>query len=288
MADPTEDPAPAALPAIPPVPASDTVAAPVQADPASSAAAVAPAADSQPAAGAESPKPVEPAKPEASVAEPTLLEKFDAEKAKGAEAAKPGDPDKPVETAPAPELPKLDYFKDVKIPETIRLDDAQRGDVTAALDALRGGKTAEGVQKLFDLHDKTMQAYAEQLSRDQWATFNETRKVWRTQVMADPVLGGAGHNTAMGAIARMRDLAVSDAKAGTKEYEAQRAQFDEMLRVTGAGDHPAFLRFVHNFARFFDEPALPPEGARPPPNPGHPAGESRKARMYPSMNGQRT
>jgi hypothetical protein len=295
MAEPKEEPAAPAAPAASPI---AEPAVPAQADQAAAIPAPAVEIVAPAAAGAE------PAKPDAPASEPTLLENFDTEKAKaepkpGAQAAeakvdaKPGD-EKPAEIKPgeksteaAPALPAVDYFKDVKIPETIKVDDAQRAGVTGALDALRSGKVSEGVQQLFDLHEKTMQAYAKDLQRQQWVAFNETRKGWRTEVMADPVLGGAGHNTAMGAIARMRDLAVSDQKPGTPEYEAQRKEFETFLRVTGAGDHPAFLRMLHNFGRYFDEPPLPPEGARPPPNPGRPAGENRRARMYPSMQNGR-
>lgn len=296
MAEPKEEPAAPAAPAASPIPEP---AAPVLPDAAISAPAVEVAS---PAAGAA---PVE-AKPDIPAAEPTLLETFDAEKAKAAEPkpgekpaeakveAKPGE-EKPAEVKPgekpaevAPALPAVDYFKDVKFPETIKADDAQKAGVAKALDNLRAGKTTEGVQDLINLHEKTMQAYADDLRRQQWTAFNDTRKGWRTEVMADPILGGAGHNTAMGAIARMRDMAVSDEKPGTPQYEAQRKEFESFLRVTGAGDHPAFLRMLHNFGRYFDEPPLPPEGARPPPNPGRPAGENRRSRMYPSMqNGQR-
>ena len=127
------------------------------------------------AAGAE---PI--AKPEAAPAsEPTLLETFDAEKAKPVELkpgekpleAKPGEAkveakpgEKPAEAAPA--LPAVDYFKDVKIPETIKVDDTQRADVTKALDSIRSGNSVEGVQQLFTLHEKTMKDYAAQLQRD--------------------------------------------------------------------------------------------------------------------------
>ncbi len=296
-----EQPAPAATPASAPAP-SPEIAAPVQADLA--AATTAPAAELPPsAAGAEPP-----AKPEEPAREPTLLEQFDAKKAeeskpaekpaeKPADVAKPDDsgkkpeetgkiPDaaKPVEAAPVVEPVAVDYFKDVKIPETIALADNERKDVTGALDLLRSGKTSEGVQKLFDLHAQTMSQYAEGLRKEQWDTFNDTRKNWVTRVKADPILGGAGHQTAMGTIARMRDLALSSDKPGTEAYTAHKKEFDEFLAVTGAGDHPAFLRMLHNFGRYFDEPALPPDNPRPPSSgPGRPAGESRKARMYPSM-----
>ena len=63
--------------------------------------------------------------------------------------------------------------------------------------------------------------------------------------LADDEIGGPGHQTAMAAIARVRDYGVP---------EKDRQSFDQMLRVTGAGDHPAFLRMMHNLARWVDEP----------------------------------
>ena len=295
MADPVDDQSaqPAAAPASIPSTETQASAAPVIAD--QVAATSAPAVDTSPAAGAE-PSPA----PAATEPEPTLLEKFDAEKAKTAEGekkpdatieAKPADA-KPAETVKAPDAKPveaakpepIDYFKDVTIPETIKVDDAQRGDVTKALDSIRAGKVSDGVQQLFALHETTMKDYAEQLRRDQWTAFNKTNQDWKNAVMGDPVLGGAGHNTAMGAIARMRDLAVSDAKPGSDEYKADVKEFETFLRVTGAGNHPAFLRMLHNFARYFDEPPLPPEGIRPPLNIGRQPGD-RRGRMYPSMNG---
>lgn len=211
---------------------------------------------------------------ETPVVEPSLLEKFDAEKkgdpkradkpadpAKPAEAAKPGDPEKPAEASP--ELPKVEYKYD--LPETIKMDDAQKGEFTSALDKFRADP-AGGAQGLIDLHNKALQSFAEQSTANQYKVWNDTRAEWRTKVMADPELGGSGHQTAMGAIARMRDLLV-----GEKEAPA----FEDFLRATGAGDHPAFLRMLHNAARYFDEPALPPPGAKPSPNNGKPPGRGR-------------
>ena len=79
--------------------------------------------------------------------------------------------------------------------------------------------------------------------------------------MADPILGGSGHQTAMGAIARMRDRFVA---------EADRPAFETFLRVTGAGDHPQFLKLLHNVSRAYDEPALPPPNPKPTPTNGQP------------------
>lgn len=197
--------------------------------------------------------------PKPDVAEKPAEAKVDGEKpaeAKPAEEPKPGE--KPVEAKaedvkppePAP-LPAVDYK--YELPETIKLDDATRGEFHGALDGFRADPAA-GAQKLIDLHNRTMTDYAADLVRQQHQAFADTRKDWNKQVMADPEIGGSGHQTAMGAIARMRDLFVAD-----KDIPA----FDSFLRITGAGDHPEFLKMLHNAARYFDEPPLPPSDARP-------------------------
>ena len=233
---------------------------------------------------------VEPVAPAAPAAEPTLLEKFDAEQAakKPSEEpkpeVKPADPAKPVEAAKpeekkpeAPEVPAAPQpvAYEYTLPDTIKMDDALKGTFHSALDAFRADP-AKGVQGLIDLHNQTMQQFADQTYQNQVSTFNDTRRSWVTQTMADDDLGGAGHQTSMAAIARMRDLLVPESK---------REAFNQFLAVTGAGDHPEFLRLLHNAARIYDEAPMPPPGARPPPNLGKPQGRGLRG-MYKSTNGQ--
>lgn len=260
----------AASPAAAPVASPEPVAAPV-------AAAAEPAA---PAAAA----------PAAPASEPTLLEKFDAEKAKepaipeakpaGAEAkpkdggaapeAKAAEPDKPAEPA-ALEPVAYEYT----LPETIKLDDAGRAEFHTALDAFRKDPV-KGAQSLVDMHNKAMTEFAEQSYANQVKAFNETRRGWVNQVMGDEELGGAGYQTTMGAIARMRDMLVPEKHLG---------EFNDFLKVTGAGDHPAFLRMLHAAARIFDEAPMPPPGPKPPPNLGKPQGRGLRS-IYKSTQGR--
>lgn len=271
MADGTEAPAPAA--GTPQEPADGTSLPPaapaVAPEPAPAPAAPEPA----PAPPAE-PAPAEPAAPAAAAPEPTLLQKHDAEVAAAEAAAKPAEPAKPADApaakpadpaeppkpgeapaaeAAAPATPEPVEYK-YELPETIQMDDATRGSFHTALDAFRADPAA-GAQGLIDLHNQTMQQYADHLQQEQVRVWNETRKAWQTEVMADEQLGGAGFQTTMGAIARMRDLLVA---------EPHRAAFDNFLTVTGAGDHPEFLRILHNAARIYDEAPMAPPNARPP------------------------
>lgn len=243
-------------------PASEPVASVADSAPAA-APAVSPAAEA-PAAGEPKEPAKEPAKDAAKDApkeqlaseRPSLLETFDKkdaakDAAKPTEAkpadAKPVDPAKPAETP-------IEYK--YTLPETLTMDDALKGEVHSAFDAFRANP-AEGAQALIDLHAKSMQQFAEQVARDQHKVFNQTRDQWNKEIMADPVIGGAGHLTAMGAVARMRDMLVPSEMMAPRKWgdgSPRPSEFEEFLRITGAGDHRVFNRILHNAARFFDEP----------------------------------
>ena len=215
---------------------------------------------------------------------PTLLEEVTLDGKPKVEEAKPAAEEvkKPETEAKPPEAPKVaepakpeavDYFKDVKVPEAVTLKDEQRGELAGAFDALRSGDLTGGVQKLLDLHNQTMTQVVEDIRRQQYSTFNDTRKKWAGEIAADPEMGGSGFETSKRAVARMRDLLVP---------EADQKQFNEFLRVTGAGDHPAFFRMMIRAARFFDEPRMPPPNPKPPPNIGKRPGGRNAADLYPN------
>lgn len=239
------------------------------------------------------PAPVEPAAPAAPARELSILEKFDLEK-KGKTA--PSEITKPVEkseAAPAlaeppkapeatpPEAAKPDepapvdpaIYAELKLPDGFTADAEKMGTYSQLLAENR--LPAEVGQKLLDLHAQTMQDFAtkhvEQESARQHKVWNDMRADWRKQVLSDERIGGAGHQTAMGVVARMRDLGVP---------EADMPAFESMLVVTGVGDHPAFLRMLHNFGRLFDEPSMPPPNPMPPPNNGRPPGGRRMSALY--------
>jgi hypothetical protein len=293
---PNDLPIPVAVAAAAPpssVPATENAASPVHADQGEVADSAPPAGSMPQPAGGDAPSAVEAIAP--ADGEPTLLEKFDAAKTAaddkpGADAPKPSAEAKPVEEA-KPEaavepvaLEPVDYLKDVKLPETLTLDDTRRGELTAALDSFRTDPGA-GTQKLIDLHNSAMTTYADHVASEQRRVWNDTNKQWVTDVMADPVLGGAGYQTAMAAVAQVRDLGMSSAKPGSPQYEADAQQFEQFLRATGAGNHPAFLRLMHNLSRYTTEGAAI-RGQTPPKDIAL-AGGSRRERLYPNSNTQR-
>lgn len=244
-----------------------------------------PAAPNTPAAAPVEPPAASPAATDAH-SEPTLFEKVLAEKdakvvdqgqvpekpkeqpVKPGEIPKVVDSAAPTEVKPAAPvepavLPPFEpaVYSELKLPDGFEADGEKMGVLSTILGENRVG--AEVGQKLLDLHAQTMQDYAAKYAQSESArqhqVWADTRKGWQQQVKGDEQLGGAGHQTAMGAVARMRDLVVP---------EKHREAFNEMLRVTGVGDHPEFLRAFHNIARLLDEPAMPPANPQPPPNNG--------------------
>lgn len=192
-------------------------------------------------------KPVEAAKP--------------AEVAKPAEAAKSGET-KPAEGAqPVVEVAPVYEFK---LPEGIKAAPEQLSAYTEVLKT--NGIKPEIGQALLDQHTTAMQQYAEHLLAEQHRVFADTRKQWRDAVTADAQIGGSGHQTAMQAIARMRDLLVP---------ETERSEFNEFLRVTGAGDHPQFLKLLHVASRYLDEPPAPARAGEPTASNGQKPGRGR-------------
>ncbi len=263
-----------ATPETTPAPAPEAAPAPA---PEAASAAPAPAPEPAPSpapSGDTTARESEASAPEVS-REPTLLETHgaEAEAAEKKEGDKPAEADKKAETHEAkPEDKKLEPEAkqpepaplEFELPEALKAtkpDDALLGEFKTIL--TEGGEPKALGEKLLNLYAKSMQAYHEQMRQEQVRAFNEVCSQWRTAAKADPQIGGAGHQTAMRAIARARDLLVSRAKPGSPEYQSDMEAFNAFLRATGAGDHPVFLRMLHNAARYFDEPP-------PPLNPGNP------------------
>jgi hypothetical protein len=218
--------------------------------------------ETKPADPAETPEPAETETPKDPVETPELKEE-----------PKP-DEVKPDEPKPEPEPePELKY--EFQIPEEIKLEPKGLETYT---EVLREAKVPPEVgQKLLNMYLDEVQKLNTSTLQAQHDAFNETRKSWQAQAMADPEIGGAGHQTAMAAIARMRDRFVP---------EAQKAEFNDFLRVTGAGDHPAFLKVLYNVARLLDEPRVPQQSGNPPPQPKQPG--QRREVLYDHPTSQKT
>jgi len=208
------------------------------------------------AATEEKPADAEEGKPGTVSADPEA--KADAEKpADAAAAEEPAADEAAAETPAAPEPVEYKY----ELPETLKMDDATKTATHTALDAFRADPT--NPQPLIDLHHEMMQKYDAAVRQQQWDVFNETKKQWRQEVLSDNEIGGSGHNTAMQAIARMRDNFASSERPGTKSYDADLQAFNGMLEATGVGNHPIFLKMMHRIAQVYDEAPMGPTNVTP-------------------------
>jgi hypothetical protein len=209
------------------VPAPDAVSQPpAQPAPAPAALPAEAAPDVKPEAAAPVPElvvaaPAEP-KIETTSDRPSLLETATKDAAKEDKPADTKPAEKPAEVSPAdakpaevkpaeikpvdPEAPAPVEYK-YELPQTLQMDDALRGTLHEALDKFRANP-AEGAQDLINMHADAMSTYAAHLSAEQHRAFNAMRDQWNTEWKADPVIGGAGYDTSLKTIARMRDALV--------------------------------------------------------------------------------
>lgn len=276
------DPVPNGNPPAPPEVAAPPVATP-QPPPAVEAAAV-PAAPVEVAAPAVEAAPAPAVEVAAPAPTPSLLETAAAE-----EPAKPADeviapapaspkPEEPkpaeaaappaVEAAPAepaaPEPPAAVDYK-YELPEGMALPDEAKTALHGVLDAWRADPA--NVQPLIDYHAQRLNDQAQFIAQEQHRVFGETKAGWRREVMGDEVLGGAGHQTSMGAVARVRNQFISDHQQGTDGWKKDVESFVLADQMTGFGDNPTVLRFLHRIARFLDEPAVASPDIKPAPQP---------------------
>lgn len=264
MPDPMTDAAGAApapqtgAPAAPvSVPTPDAVApAPVD------TAAAAPSVDAVSAADgvptpADAPTEAAPADPAAIPDDKPSLLGGDVE-AKAPEGAAPTDGEaQEAGTDPAAEAPKPVY-EAFKLPDGVAPDNERMSAFTDLIGEAR--LTQEQGQKLVDLYSEEIARFHERAAEEQHRVFDEARAAWREGVTKDPELGGNRLNTTLSAIKSLRDRFASD--------EAHLREFARVLDFTGAGDHPAVIRWFHNAAQglkaLYREPG-PVPASRPAP-----------------------
>lgn len=282
---PADDPTVA--PAAPLAPAPET-AAPAAAVPESPAPAPTPEANAEPASAptaeptaGEPPKaeeatapgetPPEPEKPKLHTDTPTIMEL----------AGKEQQPKAPESTEAAREAPQPRAYEAFTLPDGLSLNPERVTEAATSLFAA-DNLSQERAQAYVDFHVAEMQRFADQQYQANHDRFAEMRADWVKQVMADPEMGGSRFQTAMTSIAIARDLFVSNAEPTSERYQKEMQEFNDMLRTTGAGDHPAFNRLLLNVARKWQEPAAPSITFKPPPDIGRrPNGAgSRRQAMY--------
>lgn len=261
----------------PAAPAAPVESAPVAAAPAIEAPAV--VAEAAPVAP-EAPVVVDPAAAEAPAAEAvkhhsetkSLLSEgqFDDGAKKPDAEAKP-EGDKPAEPA-ADAWQPIAY--ELAVPEDIKLDPDGMERLQGTFNKLRlsSDQAKDAVAAYYD-EVRKLQASESQRHND---AFQSYRKEQQAKIIADPVLGT---KEGLQTIFRMRDALVP---------ESDKADFDAMLNVTGAGDHIATARLFYRVNEYverriaealrpYQEAAPAAPGAKAPPGNG----------LDPSLRGMR-
>ena len=216
----------------------------------------------------------EPAAPEAPAApeikphtdEPGLLRATEA-----SEPAPAVEGEKPAEAVVAE--PPVAY--EFAVPEGFTVPDERLAELREVMTEGNVGK--EHAEKLWAMHTAAMQEFQAQTLQAQHDAWGDLRRGWRTEIAADPELGGAGYQTNQASANRMLDLFPqlpalngSSAEERTGKF---REEINQFLSTTGATDHPAIFRLLTSIARKFDEPQ-----SGPPPSPGAPKPSVQRGR----------
>lgn len=219
------------------------------------AAAPAPVAET-PTAPVADPTPIEPAAEPAPVADPAPVVEAPVENvlgdAKPKEEVKP-DASKPeakpegekTETPPEVKI-ELPVYDEFKLPENYTADKESLEGFTKILGEIESGKLdhagyQEMGQKLVDLGTK---AVADSINRlnDYYSQYHENqKKEWFESFKSDPEMGGDKLQETVG---MLRD--VVDNYGGTAE---QIAEFRQVMKDTGVGNHPSVTRILYNMAQ---------------------------------------
>lgn len=167
---------------------------------------------------------------------------------------------KPV---PASEFAPIKFADAVKLPEGFTVVPEQATEFESILNDPSLSR-AQLAQKLVDFQAKNLAALTTGLSEKGKTDWEGLQDNWRELCQKDPAIGGDNLPKAEAAMGRLLDT------YGDRET---RAIFD----LTGAGNHPAMVKFLVKIAAKLNE-----SGPTPPPNPGS-TGRDAASIMFPSM-----
>lgn len=158
------------------------------------------------------------------------------------DAPKLGPDGKPIE-AKAPDPKAIPEKYEFKAPEGYTISDELVTEITPIFK--EAGINQETAQKLMDFHAKQMIDAAKAP-----ATAVETMRAdWRTKVSADPDMAKAVNGDKTGLDAVKLDIG----RALTHLPPAEAAEFKAAMDLTGAGDHPAFVKAMWKFSQLITE-----------------------------------
>lgn len=185
------------------------------------------------------------------------------------EEAKPSE-NKPTDTK-APET-----YADFKAPDGYTLS---KEVVDAALPLFKElNLSQDGAQKLIDFHTKQMIDAA----KAPQATYENLRKDWRATISADPEITKASSGGMTGIEAVKLDIG----RALTNVDPGLATEFRAAMDLTGAGDHPAFVKTFWKLSQLLTE-GRHVAGGSPSPYGQTPSGKverpSAAAALYPNL-----
>ncbi len=193
----------------------------------------------------------EPAPETPAVAEPAA-NPTDAPAEPNAEA-KPAEAPAQDPAQPAP----LPTYVELTLPEGVQLDKAKVSEFDQKLGKFQAARnlSTEDMQalrqELADFYIKDQQeatARVQQMQHDVW---ERTRDQWKEDFRKDPEMGGNKEQTTI------RQAGAAMERFGQVMGSQAEADLRMALRVTGAGDHPAIIRFVQWASRYNTEQAKP-------------------------------
>lgn len=129
-------------------------------------------------------------------------------------------------------------YEDFKAPEGFEIDKATMEKATPMFKEM--GLSQEQAQKLVDFYAGISKDAAEA----PYKAWEELNKSWQDAVKNDPEIGGAKLDS---------DVKPTIAKALANLPEAQRAEFKAAMDLTGAGNHPAFVKAFYGLAKLVVE-----------------------------------
>lgn len=148
---------------------------------------------------------------------------------------------------------------DITIPEGLEVNDEL---VSEALTIINNRELSakDQLQGLVNLQAKLAKDASETISK----TWEDTQKAWQDEVKADPTIGGDKLQTSLAAVNKL-----------VTEYGS--AGLVEAFELTGAGNNPHIIRFLHNVAGKLLEGGIVSAT-----NPSS-QGEDAASRLFPSM-----
>jgi hypothetical protein len=152
---------------------------------------------------------------------------------------KPTDTPKPTDADPKAVPEKYEF----KAPDGIVIDPKLVEDITPIFK--EAGINAETAQKLFDFHTKALQDAAKAPTN----AVETMRADWRAKVTADPELAKAVNGDKTGLDAVKLDIG----RALTHLPPTEAAEFKAAMDLTGAGDHPAFVKAFWKLSQLVTE-----------------------------------